>query len=297
MSSRRPGIQTSQHTSWVRLPASTRGSPRLLLGVLAIGLLQLGFYFGIVLQPWTKQAISRPLYEVTGGFLHPELVMNLLWLGLLLAVLRRGSLTPRDAGLRWAAVRPALWGVGLLWVGAQTVLVVVTVVSTGSLPTFEVQPYRSEGLVVLLGLLAREVVGNSLYEEVLYRGIVLEQVRLHAEAVTRFGQAGTIAVALVVSQSAFALVHVPIRLYQGATLTQTALSVGALFAVGLLFGVVYYRTGNLLVAVGVHALNNLPLFVFGTPAQWPVWLATVGLLVWWPRLAPSRSTTQVAAAS
>jgi len=279
---------------WATVPESDRGSVRLLGTIVGIGVLQLLFYFGAVLHPWTKATISRPVYAATGGFVHPELAMNLAWLGLVLLVLRSESLTARDVGLRREVVGPALWSVLLVWVGAQMLLVTVTVVTTGRIPQLAVTPLFSDGVVVFAGLLVRELFGNSLYEEVLYRGFLTEQVRLHLGSLSGVGPSSALALALTGSQALFAFVHVPVRLYQGATVPQTALSVAALFVVGLLFAVVYYRTGNLLLAVGVHTLSNFPVFVFGATAQWAVWLATLGLLFVWPRLSLSQTAARPA---
>jgi membrane protease YdiL (CAAX protease family) len=53
-----------------------------------------------------------------------------------------------------------------------------------------------------------------------------------------------------------------------------------------LFALVYHRTGNLLIAVGVHAVNNAPTMLVATPlsGQSLVTVLLVGLVAAWPVL-------------
>ncbi|AHZ23167.1 CPBP family intramembrane metalloprotease [Haloferax mediterranei ATCC 33500] len=268
--------------SWFAVPNSRRGTTRLFLAVFAVvGLLYL-FTFTVVVNPWVKANVNIPLYEATGGFLRPELLVYLGGLALVLAILRRESLRPSDVGLDSTKTRMALRSIVLVWVVAQGIIVAAAYVSTGTIPG--PSPTLSGGPVVLAGLVVTELAGNSLFEEVVYRGFLAEQVRLYVEQRGDFPATPTLGLALLGSQSVFALVHVPVRLYQGATPTQTLQSVGLLFVLGVLFALVYYRTGNLLLAVGVHTLNNVPLFALGGPVKWPIWVATGVVLSVWPRL-------------
>jgi hypothetical protein len=269
---------------WFRLPNSQQASLRLILGVFAIVGLLYAFTFGVVVNPWTKANITIPLYQATGQFLHPELLVYLGGLAFIIALLSTESLSVRDVGLDMTKFRTAIIGIALIWTIAQTLLVVPTLVATGQLPVSS--GILSEGVLVLAGILAKELFGNSLFEEVVYRGFLPEQIRLYTERLAGFSTGPNLSLAIIVSQAVFGLVHIPIRLYQGATLSQTALSVSLLFVLGLLFALVYYRTGNLFLAIGVHTLHNVPIFVFGTPAQWPVWVASITLLLVWPRIEP-----------
>jgi len=86
--------------------------------------------------------------------------------------------------------------------------------------------------------------------------------------------------ALVGSQMFFALLHVPNRHLQGFTLA------GGAEGLGLPFALVYHRAGNLLIAVGVHAVNNAPTMLVATPlsGQFLVTVLLVGLVAAWPVL-------------
>lgn len=62
---------------------------------------------------------------------------------------------------------------------------------------------------------------------------------------------------------------------------------------GVVFALVYLRTGNLFIAVGLHALVNAPTLLFaGSSIPAMVMLAMVALvLLIWPRLAAVKVTT------
>jgi membrane protease YdiL (CAAX protease family) len=133
----------------------------------------------------------------------------------------------------------------------------------------------------MLGLLAAQLFGNALYEEILFRAVLLDQLVLKL----RDCQWGFL-LALVGSQTIFAVLHVPNRLLQGYTFAGMAEGLGLLFLVGLLFALVYHRTGNLLIAVGVHAVNNAPTMLVATPlsGQFLVTVLPVGFVAAWPVL-------------
>jgi membrane protease YdiL (CAAX protease family) len=133
----------------------------------------------------------------------------------------------------------------------------------------------------MVGLLIAQLFGNALYEEILFRAVLLDQLALKLQD-RRVG----FPLALVGSQTGFALLHVPNRLLQGYTLPGMVEGLGLLFLMGLLFALVYHRTGNLLIAVGVHAVNNAPTMLVATPlsGQSLVTVLLVGLVAAWPVL-------------
>ena len=83
----------------------------------------------------------------------------------------------------------------------------------------------------------------------------------------------------------FALLHLPIRLSQGASSGELVATVLGLMLVGLVFVAVYAATGNLFVAVAVHALGNAPTLLLapqGAPTMWLLGgtLALVAAAAW-----------------
>jgi membrane protease YdiL (CAAX protease family) len=102
--------------------------------------------------------------------------------------------------------------------------------------------------VLALALAALSVLVVAPAEELLFRGAVQGRLRRSLGAVP----------AVVVASGLFAAVHVFGFLALGAA---TVAALATLFAVALVFGVVYERTGNLVVPTLVHGLYNATLLV------------------------------------
>src|SRR5690606_28345218 len=113
-------------------------------------------------------------------------------------------------------------------------------------------------------LLAAQLLGNALYEEVVFRGFLLPQLFLELRGA---GTALALVLAPVVSQALFAVAHVPNRLWvTGLAPGELPGALLPLFLMGLFFALLYLLTVNLFAVVGVHALNNaqmLSLLVAG----------------------------------
>jgi hypothetical protein len=167
-----------------------------------------------------------------------------------------------------------------VWAAIQVLGAAVAYVQTG---TVALDPlWSTAGVGAVLGLLVAQLFGNALFEEVLYRAVLLDQLVLKL----RDRRRGFL-LALVGSQAVFSLLHVPNRLYQGFPLDALLVSLGMLFLMGLLFALVYHRTGNLFVAVGVHAVGNAPTMLVEAPVSGnflAIVLAVV-LVAVWPLLA------------
>jgi hypothetical protein len=142
----------------------------------------------------------------------------------------------------------------------------------------------SAGVLAGVGPLVGQLLGNALYEEVVFRGFLL--VQLHKWARRRLPDMPELALglALVSSQLLFAIVHIPNRIVShGVAPGALAPALVLPFLVGILLGLVYYRTGNLFVAIGLHAFMNTPTLLVGPPergATVAVGLAIVVALGW-----------------
>jgi membrane protease YdiL (CAAX protease family) len=219
----------------------------------------------------------------TRGLINETLAANLILLALLVGgvIFFIGRLRPSDLGLVKSGLAPAAGLVLLVWLAAQAAQA-LSLWSTGG--EVALNPlWERRGVSVVLGLLFAQLLGNALYEEIAYRGFLLPQIHLLlGRWLAR--PAVRLAAALGVSQSLFALAHVPNRLYQGVALPDLLPSLLSVLAFGLLYSFIYIRTGNLFFAVGVHAFSNTPTFVVG--GNEPVLVLALGFVValLWPYL-------------
>lgn len=132
--------------------------------------------------------------------------------------------------------------------------------SSGSLRVVDAAPF--EGRVPILSLLAFFVafVAVAAYEEFLYRGLFVTNAveGLSARGLSKSEATG---VALVASTVAFALIHLPSAIAQGADVGLVAAKSGTL---GALLGTAYVLTDDLALPTGLHLGVNFALMnVFG----------------------------------
>jgi hypothetical protein len=256
---------------------------RLLAAVLAVEVvLTAAFNLVVFRSEWFLETVYRPIFVATGGLVRLTLLVNavnvlLILVGLLMVV---GGLRLHDLGLERSKLPLAAAVTAGVWAAIQVLGAAVAYVQTG---TVALDPlWSTDGVGAVLGLLVAQLFGNALFEEVLYRAVLLDQLVLKL----RDRRRGFL-LALVGSQAVFSLLHVPNRIYQGFPLDALLVSLGMLFLMGLLFALVYHRTGNLFVAVGVHAVGNAPTMLVETPVSGnflAIVLAVV-LVAVWPLLA------------
>ncbi|HVU10895.1 MAG TPA: CPBP family intramembrane glutamic endopeptidase, partial [Phototrophicaceae bacterium] len=116
---------------------------------------------------------------------------------------------------------------------------------------------------VMIGMILTQILGNALFEEIAYRGFMFPQVYLRLSSL-RDRPWGRLIVALLISQGLFALSHIPNRIYLGMSPSDIAADLVVLLLLGALFTLIYVRTDNLFIVVGVHALGNTPTVLFTT---------------------------------
>lgn len=251
--------------------------------VVAVALLALG----PLLEP------ARGVARATAGLVQPTLLFNLLTLVVVLGgvIVAWGRLRPRDVGLRGDRLAVGAVVTAGAWVFVQLASVAWDL-AVGRRVLLDAS-WTDPGVTALLGVLIGQLLGNALAEETVWRGFLLPQ--LYQKLRGARGRAGrpvpafdgrAFAAALLLSQAAFALMHLPVRLHGGLTGAALALDLGRTFALGLFFAALWIRTGNLFVAVGIHALGNYP-----TPLVQPAFPPDGGVLLYgllvawaWPRL-------------
>jgi membrane protease YdiL (CAAX protease family) len=144
------------------------------------------------------------------------------------------------------------------------------------------------GALAVLGNLLGQFFGNALYEETVWRGVTLPQFyrrcakRLPAKR--DLSMAALIA-ALVISQGLFALRHIPVRIWNRFTLGDLPITLAELFVTGVVFALLYLRTRNLFVVIGIHALYDAPtaLLAHGGAVALPALALVMLILLLWPR--------------
>lgn len=220
--------------------------------------------------------LFNPLARATGNLINGTLQANLLNILLFsLIVFGWGKLRPADVGLEWGKLAQGLFLTALLWLTTQAIMLVIASVNGG----IRLDPAWSErGVIVMLGALLGQLAGNAFFEEVNYRGFYLSQFYLKSK---NLNERRRLTWAVMSMLGLFILSHIPNRIFSGYTLAEIPLDFALLFAWGLFFTAIYLFSGNLFLAIGVHALINRPTLITEAafPPQVLVFLLTCLLLV------------------
>jgi hypothetical protein len=230
--------------------------------------------------------VTQPIVNATGGLVQPTLLAYLPMLVVVIGgvMLWIGRLRLRDLSLRWGDLRTGVVVTVGVWLLMQVVGIAVLVWAGGPIQINET--WMAGGALAAIGALVAQLFGNALYEEAVFRAFLLTQFRhkLQSRLAT---DSRSVLVALVTSQGVFALIHVPNRVVGGGlTLGQLAPALLLLFVWGVLLAIVYYRTGNLFVAIGIHAFMNTPTMLVGPPDAGILTAIALGVLLaaFWPRI-------------
>jgi membrane protease YdiL (CAAX protease family) len=207
------------------------------------------------------------VYADTGHLVKPALIAGLALLAVVFVAAGYAGLRPRDLGWQWRRVGGGLAATAAIFVAMQVIQVIVTV-ANGDQP----QPSASwtgAGWATAMGVLAGYALGIAPFEETFFRGLLLPQLGLKF---SRMAPAVAVGAALVVSQSMFALDHLPGDVLGGSSGVGMAwpdivLDLGRLFAIGMVFAALYLRTGNLLLVIGIHALQDAGTTIVAAPVD------------------------------
>ena len=239
--------------------------------------------------------LFTPITRATVGLINDTLVANFFLLAIIVVgiMFAWGKLGPRDVGLRHEKLGTGVVMTAVLWLFAQLALLIYQVATGGMV---ELNPLWQRGATVVIGLLIAQLLGNALYEEITFRGFFLPQLYLKLD---RWSDrpALRMAAAVALSITMFALIHIPNRLWTGTTLAELPVSLLWVAGLGVIFAVIYLRTGNLFFTVGVHALSNAPTMLFAGDSGYTMMACAVIIAALWPlatRLGMRRNGAVVA---
>lgn len=242
-----PRLRNSFQTSEIW---SARRAPVWLIVLVVLAQYAATLLFNLVLfhQGWIKG-----LQLLTCGLLNATLIGYAILLPLVVGGLLfwLGRLRPCDVGLRFRDFPAAIRWTLALWL---VVNLAEAAAQFGHFH-FDAQWSRPLGLV---GQWIAQIFGNALYEEIIYRGFLTVQLALLFE---RLGRGRALLLGVLLAQAIFASIHIGLLLNMGLSGSAIVQAMPELFLAGIALAMVYLITGNLLIAVGVHALVDAPMLV------------------------------------
>jgi membrane protease YdiL (CAAX protease family) len=172
----------------------------------------------------------------------------------------------------WARLRPADLGLSLRGLGLSIIYAIgwlgLTEFALLILAFAKGLPAQRPAVSGNIGPLADQLLVFALSEEIVVRGFLLAQ--LYRKLRKPCGSVRVAAlVAVLISLCFFVLLHIPHRMYEHVSSADLAINLTLTGTFGLLFCLVYLRTGNLLVAVVVHAVSNVQSLL-PSPLSWRV---------------------------
>src|SRR5262249_47148139 len=186
----------------------TGSNKRLSISVLGLAMVvhvALMLVFIFILFP---SGVPKLLVASTYGFVTATLVANLILLGAVVGIVLSflGGLRLLDLGLRSRDVPIALVLTISVWIVANVIEGTWQIAVNGAISWDG--SWQRLGVTAAIGALVAQLFGNALYEEIFFRGVLLRQIywRLGPET-THLQRLQKLAIALAISQSLFALIH------------------------------------------------------------------------------------------
>ncbi|CAH1059405.1 CPBP family intramembrane glutamic endopeptidase [Paenibacillus pseudetheri] len=211
----------------------------------------------------------------TNGWINETLAANLFGLVLEVVIFLCiiAKLSPGDFGLRKNKLLAGLFGILLFWLAINIVDLGMTLLTHSSL-TFNNDIFTNSNVV--LGEFLGQIFGNALLEEVLFRGFLLVQIYLLLKKVKN--NTSRIGYAMFISQSIFAAIHIPNRIYSGLVGMDFVYDFIVLVILGVIFSLLYVLTRNLFFVIGVHSLMNVQIMFWNSSFTYTATLICVLLL-------------------
>ncbi len=200
--------------------------------------------------------LSIPAYAIFGEFTETRLIaLNQFGMAIGTAAVAVGYLELSGRGTSFLDLEtPTKWDIAWIVGGVVvlfgTLLAISTLLTSAGLESADhgTAQQAQENPEILLVMIPASILIIGPFEELLFRNVI--QKAMYGT----FSRAGAIVVASVL----FAAVHAPA--YGTDTAGAVLVSLGVVFGLSIVLGVIYERTGNVLVPGFVHGIYNAVLF-------------------------------------
>ncbi len=199
-----------------------------------------------------------PLSHATVGLISVTLQANLIIIAVVVfgLIFVAAGLRPADVGWRRNKLPAAILFTLGLWAVAN--LLVIAGAEFQGLPLAFDESWTKARLSRTFGAFIAQIFGNALGEETIFRGFLTVQLML---ILRPLGKAAAATIAVIVVQTLFASIHIPMLREHGVSWTEILETLPMLGLAGIGLAIIYFATGNLFVAVGTHALMDAYMLI------------------------------------
>lgn len=234
-----------------------------------------------------EHELLAAIYTGTAHLVTPTLLQaGFFSIFVLALLLLGGKLSLPDMGWKWEFLVPGLAATVVLWLVMQLVEVIANFALNGQFQFSS--SWSALAVATAVGVLVGQFFGTAVSEETFFRGFLLPQLRLKFN---RMSGAVALGLAIVVSQLAFSLYHLPNLILGvsgevGTGFADISIQLAIDFAIGVVFAAVYLRTGNLFLVMGIHALQNAGTSVVVTPIDPSQVMLSLAIIVFLATFVP-----------
>jgi hypothetical protein len=231
------------------------------------------------------------LQDVTEGLVEPLLSLSFLKNIFILAglVFWIGRFQPRELGLWSRNIPSSLFAALFLWALLQSAMLVTCFLSEGYIRFTD----QWEGWAPLRAVLTLAVFAltKAFYDETIYRGLLLPQLHVKLQKYVPLSSGWNLILAVLLSQLLYILIQVPLIDFGEGNEFHLTSALLSIFSLSILNALVFLRTKNLYIAIGVHALWYATVLFADTDFPPTIALASlvIVLIVIWPMLPDRRA--------
>lgn len=237
-----------------------------------------------------KDAFSVPaLY--TEGILDSTFILNLVKTAFIVTgvIFWIGTFRMRHLGLKSNNFKAGLLSLFFLWALLQIVQVTYGLLTSSNVGT--VTEWDQAGPIPIISGFLLFAIGKAFFDETVYRGFLMPQMHLKCQKYLKLDSRITLGIAIIASQSIYLIIQVPLISEYLTTGINTTLILSSLFVLSIVNSLVYLRTKNLFIAIGIHVLWFHPVFIATAtlPHVFILLLLSAGFIYLWPMLPGSQS--------
>ena len=222
----------------------------------------------------------------TDGLVQPLFVLSFLKCAFIIlgVAFWIGKFGTRHLGLTADKFKIGLISTFFFWSLLQIILILLSSVSQQGVVFQTISP-GSQPLYIV-GAFLLFTFSKALYDEVIYRSLVLPQFLIKIRRFVKLPRRVTLAIGIAVSQLLYLIIQLPLLSIVEENEQSLTVKFFLLLLLSILNSLVYLQTKNTFIAVGLHALWYYPLLVADSsiPHILIISVLTIGFIYIWPML-------------